>query len=162
VLDLALGERLDDCRPFLRLLAAHDGSDLLEIAATAPAPLRVDVVGLDYHVHSEWWYDDEGGHAPSPSPVGFAALARQYAENFGLPLMLSETNIRGLASDQVTWLRYMAVKYERAVAGGVPLDGFCWFPHVDSCDWDGLLAPRRRRPAGRGRPSSPPIGPSPP
>ena len=29
----------------------------------------------------------------------------------------------------------------RAAAGaGVPLEGYCWFPFVDSCDWDSLLA----------------------
>jgi glycosyltransferase involved in cell wall biosynthesis/beta-glucosidase/6-phospho-beta-glucosidase/beta-galactosidase len=151
LLDLALGERLDERRPFLRLLAENGGADLLGLAAQAPARLHVDVVGLDYYVHSEWWYDDLGGHAPSPFPVGFAALARQYAEHYGRPLMLSETNIRGLPTDQVTWLRYMAAEYERAVAQGVPLDGFCWFPHVDSCDWDSLLArggAGRRDPVG--------------
>jgi hypothetical protein len=45
----------------------------------------------------------------------------------------------------VTWLRYMVEQYERAVDRGVDLDGFCWFPFVDSTDWDSLLA----RPAGR-------------
>jgi hypothetical protein len=45
-------------------------------------------------------------------------------------------------------LRYTLEQYEAAVARGVDLRGYCWFPYVDSCDWDSLLA----RPAGRADP----------
>lgn len=107
--------------------------------------MKVDVLGLDYYCHSEWWYDDAGSHSPSPRPLGFSALAGHYWERYELPVMLAETNIRGLPSDRASWLRYMLEQYEAAVEHGIPLAGFCWFPHVDSCDWDSLLA----RPAGR-------------
>ena len=36
----------------------------------------VDLLGLDYYPHSEWFYDDRGGHAPSPEPVGLARYER--------------------------------------------------------------------------------------
>jgi beta-glucosidase/6-phospho-beta-glucosidase/beta-galactosidase len=150
LLDLVLGNRVDPDRPFLRDLVSHGGADLLDLHRNAP-PVTVDAVGLDYYVHSEWWYDEVGARAPSPAPQGLAALARQYADHYGLPLLVSETNIRGLPTDQVTWLRYVVAEYERAVADGVPLDGLCWFPHVDSCDWDSLLArggAGRRDPVG--------------
>ncbi len=149
VLDLVRGTRLDDRRPFLRALVDAGGADLLELHAEAP--VEVDVLGIDYYMHSEWWYDDRGARAPSPAPVGLAAVARQYHEHTGLPLTLSETNVRGFPSDQVTWFRLVLQEVERAVADGVPLDGVCWFPHVDSCDWDSLLArggARRRDPVG--------------
>jgi glycosyltransferase involved in cell wall biosynthesis/beta-glucosidase/6-phospho-beta-glucosidase/beta-galactosidase len=151
LLDLVLGCRLDADRPFLRELVRAGGADLLSVGFLTDQPLRVDVLGLDYYVHSEWWYDAEGGHAPSPTPIGFATLARQYGDHYGLPMLVAETNIRGLPSDQVTWLRYMLLEYERARGDGVRLDGFCWFPHVDSCDWDSLLArggAGRRDPVG--------------
>jgi hypothetical protein len=109
------------------------------------APVRVDVLGLDYYCHTEWWYDETGARAPSPQPLGLAAVARQYADRYDLPMMLTETNIRGLPSDRASWLRYTLEQYELAVADGVPLRGFCWFPSIDSCDWDSLLA----RPASR-------------
>ncbi len=140
VFDLALGHDLDAERPFLRHLLEAGGEPLLSLP-----PVRVDEFGLDYYCHSEWWYDDQGSHAPSPHPLGFAAVAEQYAQRYQLPLLLSETNIRGLPTDRASWLKYMLEQYELAVSRGVPLHGFCWFPYVDSCDWDSLLA----RPAGR-------------
>ncbi|MDP9496851.1 MAG: beta-galactosidase [Actinomycetota bacterium] len=143
VLDLALGHELDPDRPYLRELLAAGGEPLLDLA-----PVRVDRLGLDYYCHSEWFYDEQGSHSPSPRPLGFAAIAQQYGDRYGLPMLLSETNLRGLPSDRASWLRYMLEQYELARSRGVDLDGFCWFPYVDSCDWDSLLA----RPAGRADP----------
>jgi hypothetical protein len=143
VLDLALHHDLDPARPFLGRLLAAGGEPLLELD-----PMRVDVLGLDYYCHSEWFYDEDGGHSPSPRPVGFALLAEQYGRRYGLPMILSETNLRGLPTDRVSWLRYTVEQYETAVARGVDLRGYCWFPYIDSCDWDSLLA----RPAGRADP----------
>jgi beta-glucosidase/6-phospho-beta-glucosidase/beta-galactosidase len=140
VLDLALGHDLDPARPFLAELLDAGGESLLDLA-----PVRVDVVGLDYYTHSEWWYDAAGSHSPSPHPVGFAALAEHYAGRYRRPVLLSETNLRGLAADRASWLRHTLEQYELAQSRGVDLRGYCWFPHVDSCDWDSLLA----RPAGR-------------
>lgn len=139
-LDLMLGHELDPARPFLAEFIRAGGGPLLELP-----PRRVDVVGLDYYSHSEWFYDDIGGYAPSPYPIGFAAVAEQYFNRYGLPMMLTETNLRGQPSDRISWLRYMIEQYDIAVGRGVPLHGFCWFPQVDSCDWDSLLA----RTAGR-------------
>ncbi len=140
VLDLALQRDLDRARPYLDLLLRAGGESLLDLD-----PVRVDVLGLDYYCHSEWFYDESGSGAPSPHPVGFAAIAEQYAARYGLPVLLSETNIRGLPSDRASWLRYVLEQYELAVGRGVDLRGLCWFPSVDSRDWDSLLA----RPAGR-------------
>lgn len=139
-LDLMLGHDLDPARPFLAEFVSAGGGPLLELPRR-----RVDVVGLDYYCHSEWYYDELGARAPSPHPVGFAAVAEQYSARYGLPMMLTETNLRGQPSDRISWLRYMLEQYDIAVERGVPLHGFCWFPQVDSCDWDSLLA----RTAGR-------------
>jgi len=140
VLDLALGRHLDSARPWLLSVLEAGGESLLDLR-----PLHVDVLGLDYYCHSEWFYDDHRGQAPSPHPVGFAAIAQQYGERYGLPMMLTETNLRGLPSDRVTWLRHTLEQYELATSRGVRLHGYCWFPQVDSCDWDTLLARCRGR-----------------
>jgi hypothetical protein len=141
VLDLSLGHDLDPERPFLRTLVEAGGESLLGIP-----PLQVDVLGLDYYPHSEWWYDERWGSSPSPHPQGFAAVAQQYASRYSLPMLLAETNVRGQPSDRASWLRYMLEQYQLAREHGVPLEGFCWFPFVDSCDWDSLLARPGRRP----------------
>src|SRR5215203_4610677 len=140
VLDLFLGEHLDIERPFLKQLVQGVGEELLGLA-----PSTVTVLGLDYYSHSEWSYAAEGPHAPSKHPVGLAALMARYGYRYWIAMAVTETNIRGLATDRVSWLRYVMEQYEQALAGGADLHGLCWFPHVDSTDWDSLLA----RPAGR-------------
>jgi len=135
LLDLALGHELEPTRPFMTDLLRAGGETLLDLP-----PLQVDVLGLDYYSHSEWWYDERGGRAPSPHPIGFAALAEIYGFRYGIDLMLTETNVRGAPSDRASWLRYTLEQYEVAKSRGVPLRGYCWYPHVDSCDWDSLLA----------------------
>jgi glycosyltransferase involved in cell wall biosynthesis/beta-glucosidase/6-phospho-beta-glucosidase/beta-galactosidase len=141
VLDLVLGHDLDTERPFLGRLVQDEGASLLELP-----PLTVDVLGLDYYSHSEWFYDEGGSHAPSPCPAGLAAVVQEYSDRYQLPLMLSETNVRGTPSDRTSWLRYSLEQYELALSHGVPLHGYCWFPQVDSADWDSLLARCAGRP----------------
>ena len=53
--------------------------------------------------------------------------------------MLSETNVRGYAADRASWLKYTLEQYEAAAEAGIDLRGYCWFPFIDSCDWDSLL-----------------------
>jgi beta-glucosidase/6-phospho-beta-glucosidase/beta-galactosidase/glycosyltransferase involved in cell wall biosynthesis len=141
LLDLALGNDLDADRPFLRLVLEHGGEPLFDLPL-----VRVDMLGLDYYCHSEWWYDSVGGRAPSPQPKGFAAVAREYHAHYGLPMMLAETNIRGLPTDRLSWFKYMLEQSEQLRDDGIALDGFCWFPYVDSSDWDSLLARAAGRP----------------
>ena len=140
VLDLVMSYDLDPKRPFLKSLLAAGGERLLDLP-----PARVDVLGLDYYCHSEWFYDDRRGYAPSPHPAGFATIAEQYWHRYGLPMMLTETNLRGLPTDRLSWLRHTLEEYELALSRGVPLHGYCWFPQIDSCDWDSLLARCARR-----------------
>lgn len=135
VLDTMLG-RLDPGadRPFVADLLRSGGEALLEVE-----PLEVDVVGLDYYPHCQWQFGPEGGLAPSPNPSSLCSLILEYAERYERPVALTETNVRGWPSDRATWLKYTLEQCERAVAAGVVVDGFCWFPFVDSCDWDSLL-----------------------
>jgi len=135
VLDALLGT-IDGIaeRPFLRELAAAGGADLLDLE-----PCPVDVVGLDYYAHCQWHFDADGGRAPSPCPPALSDVIAEYAARYARPVMLSETNIRGHATDRVSWFKYTLEQCEAAVAAGVEMDGYCWFPFIDSCDWDSLL-----------------------
>ncbi len=136
VLDAFLGRPLAAERPFVGQVLAAGGAHLLELEAG-----RVDVVGLDYYAHNQWHYLDSHGRGvqPTPEPVTLADLIREYWERYDRPCLLGETNIRGFASDRASWLKYTLEQCEIARDGGVDIDGYCWFPFVDSCDWDSTL-----------------------
>ena len=123
-------------RPFVADVLRSGGEDLLGMS-----PGHVDVLGLDYYAHNQWhWSGPHRGTPVSPAPVALADVIVEYAGRYGLPCVLGETNIRGFASDRATWFKYTLEQCERAREAGVVLDGFCWFPFIDSCDWDSLLA----------------------
>ncbi len=136
LLDLFLGHPLAPDRPFVAQVLAAGGEALLAIAAG-----HVDVVGLDYYAHNQWHYLDATGRGirPSPQPLALAALMAQYWERYRRPVILGETNIRGFAPDRASWLKHTLEQCEQAVGAGVPVEGYCWFPFVDSCDWDSTL-----------------------
>jgi beta-glucosidase/6-phospho-beta-glucosidase/beta-galactosidase len=135
VLDAVLG-RLDDgmARPFVSDVVTAGGADLLHIV-----PGCVDVLGLDYYAHCQWSFRAGGGTIPSPRPTPLSDQIAEYASRYALPVMLTETNLRGAPSDRASWLKYTLEQCEQAVTAGVDLRGYCWFPFIDSADWDSLL-----------------------
>jgi hypothetical protein len=62
--------------------------------------------------------------------------------------MLSETNLRGTITDRISWLRYMLQECIRLKADlaflDLPFQGFCWYPFIDSTDWNSLVREARR------------------
>lgn len=143
-LDLVLG-RVAPGHPLYERVRREAGADERELRWFGDHAARVDVLGLDYYAHCEHQFHRRGSVCPSQAPRGFAAIAREYWARYRRPLMLTETNIRGFVSDRITWLRYMVGQCEELADGGVPFEGFCWFPFIDSTDWDTLLnLPRGR------------------
>lgn len=136
--DLILG-RVDADHPLWPSLRDHGGMTRDDLRWFRGHAARIDVLGLDYYAHCEHQFHRDGAFCPSRAPRGFAALAREYHARYGLPLMLTETNIRGYVSDRISWLRYMVEECETLVAEGLPFEGFTWFPFIDSTDWDSLL-----------------------
>ena len=51
-----------------------------------------------------------------------------------VPVMLSETNLRGSYLDRLTWLKFMEEQCE-TLARELDFRGFCWYPSIDSTDW---------------------------
>ncbi len=133
VLDTFLGS-LDLDSLFLPLVLQAGGERLLDIE-----PGVIDVLGLDYYPHCQWRFSQEGNVVPAWDPIPLSAQILEYWERYRLPCMLSETNIRGFSSDRASWLKYTLEQCELAAAAGVPLSGHCWFPFIDSADWDSLL-----------------------
>ena len=102
-------------------------------------PGVVDMLGLDYYAHCQWSFGEGGGSTPSPNPLPLADQIEQYWQRYGVPCMITETNVRGHTTDRATWLKYVLEQCETARDRGVPLEGLCWFPFIDSTDWDSLL-----------------------
>jgi hypothetical protein len=135
VTDAFLGHDLRPERPFLSSVVQAGGRDLLELE-----PGHVDVLALDYYAHNQWhWTRPHEGTTASPAPAPLADLLSEYWQRYRLPLIVGETNIRGFASDRATWLKYTLEQCEQARAADVPVEGYCWFPFIDSCDWDSSL-----------------------
>jgi beta-glucosidase/6-phospho-beta-glucosidase/beta-galactosidase len=135
--DLVLG-RMHEGHLLYPYLSAH-GMTSEDVAWFAEHRARIDVLGLDYYSHSEYQFHKHGAIVPSGEPRGFAAVARDYIDRYGLPVMLSETNVRGYVFDRISWLKYIVEQCEQLVADGVDFRGLCWFPFIDSTDWDSLL-----------------------
>lgn len=136
VTDLFLGRSIDRQRPFAADVVRAGGADLFGIE-----PGAIDVLGLDYYAHNQWQYGGpQKAVNSSPRPVPLVELIIEYWGRYRLPCMLGETNIRGYASDRASWLKYTFEQCDRARDAGVPFEGYCWFPFVDSADWGSLLA----------------------
>lgn len=103
----------------------------------------IDVLGLDYYPHCDIWWDRSGRVDPL-HPQGFAFVARDYARRFrGPALMLAETNVRGTPEARVRHFAQMqrecATLTDWLCSQARSFRGFCWYPWVDSTDWDSLV-----------------------
>jgi beta-glucosidase/6-phospho-beta-glucosidase/beta-galactosidase len=135
--DLILG-RIDGQHPLYGYLS-QNGFTRNEMKWFQNHPTHIDVLGLDYYPHSEQQRSVRGIRFHSSRPRGFAGVAEDYIERYGLPVMLSETNLKGFVSDRLSWLKHMVEECDKLVARGVDFRGFCWFPFVDSTDWCSLV-----------------------
>jgi len=135
VADLFLGRELDPDRPFVRSALDAGFDELLTME-----PGSIDVLGLDYYAHCQWEFTAaDAGTVPASAPLPLADQIAEYWDRYRLPLILGETNIWGAPSDRASWFKYTLEQCEAARAAGVPLEGYCWFPFIDSADWDSLL-----------------------
>lgn len=143
--DLILG-RVDDSHPLYGYLK-QNGADDERLEAFRRAPARIDVLGLDYYSHCELEWCRQGRILPNQAPEGLVPTALEYAERYRLPVMLTETNIRGFISDRITWLKFMTEQCEQIETKvkeiGLGFEGFCWYPFVDSTDWCSLVKKAR-------------------
>ncbi|MDQ3879662.1 MAG: family 1 glycosylhydrolase, partial [Chloroflexota bacterium] len=98
------------------------------------------IVGHDYYKGNEWVVAPDGSTtraARASERLGYAALARQYHDRYGMPFMLSETNTAGGRASG--WLAEIWNDALTLRAEGLPIRGFCWYGFVDHVDWDSGL-----------------------
>lgn len=137
--DLILG-RMTDQHELYGYLRRH-GASIADIRWFEDHPAVIDVLGLDYYIHSEmdWvWSGEKNRHDIADFVTdarGFASIAEDYIARYNLPIMLSETNLAGTVQERITWLRFMEQECEQLVASGVDFRGFCWYPSIDTTDW---------------------------
>ena len=141
VADLILG-KINIHHP-LYFYLLQNGADNKELEWFIENPSHIDILGLDYYAHSELEWDNGARIYPNRNPEGFAAVAMEYVNRYNLPVMLTETNIRGYVSDRLSWLKFMVEQCEiletRLVSKNIRFHGFCWYPFIDSTDWCSLL-----------------------
>ena len=139
ILDLVLGRVTLTIRLY-EYLRTNGASDQ-ELRWFQDHPETIDLLGLDYYLHSEmeWFWSTEKMandiHPFNENPRGFASVAGDYVRRYGKPVLLSETNIRGTVEERITWLKFMEEQCEELVAEGTDFRGFCWYPSIDSTDW---------------------------
>jgi len=139
--DLVLG-KVDEQHKLYEYLRRHGASEK-RLARLRAEPARIDIMGLDYYSHCELEWGAKGRIYPNRNPEGLVPTALEYAERYRLPLMLTETNIRGFVSDRISWLKFMVEQCEeierRIEPLGLAFEGFCWYPFIDSTDWCSLV-----------------------
>jgi len=139
MLDLMLGH-IDQAHRLHAYLVRH-GATQDQLLWFSDHPVTVDVLGMDYYIHSEMeWAWDRKLEQPviqpvNRSPRGFASVAEDYVNRFRLPIMLSETNIRGSVEERLSWLKFMEEQCEELALSGQDFRGFCWYPSIDTTDW---------------------------
>ncbi|MGC2238531.1 MAG: family 1 glycosylhydrolase [Pyrinomonadaceae bacterium] len=141
VVDLVLG-KINENHPLYNYLR-QNGATRDRLERFTENPSRIDILGLDYYAHSELEWNGDERIYPNRNPEGFANIAMDYVNRYNLPVMLSETNIRGFVSDRISWLKFMVEQCEilknRLEPRAIPFHGFCWYPFIDSTDWCSLV-----------------------
>lgn len=102
------------------------------------------IVGHDFYAGNEWLIGADGSALLLDEPRGYAAQARDYHDHFGLPFMLSETNMDGPAAEAwlvTVWNEALVLRDE-----GLPIRGLCWYGFIDHVDWDTALREVNDRP----------------
>jgi hypothetical protein len=119
------------------------GPERLEWFAEHGSPAGC-IVGHDYYRGTEWLVlPGEKLRPAGTRRRGYLAVGREHSARYGLPFMLSETNMPGRLAPgwlSETWNDVLALRGE-----GAPIRGYCWYGFVDHVDWDSALTRDRGR-----------------
>ena len=79
----------------------------------------------------------DGTACDAGETLGYAMIAQEYAQRYGLPLMHTETNLdQGPHGDEAReWLRCQWAHVRSLMRSGVPVAGFTWYSLTDQVDW---------------------------
>jgi beta-glucosidase/6-phospho-beta-glucosidase/beta-galactosidase len=134
-LDFNYGRPLD---PVQREFVLANGMTAAECRFFEEHALRGHcILGTDYYMTNEHDVDADGTARDAGETLGYAMIAREYAERYGLPLMHTETNLdQGPHGDEAReWLRCQWAHVRSLMRSGVPVAGFTWYSLTDQVDW---------------------------
>ncbi len=93
------------------------------------------ILGVDYYEWNEKLIDSQGHAQTLGELFGWYAVAGQYYERYGRPMMHTETN-RMDAREGPRWLWRQWHNVQLIRQTGVPVVGFTWYSLTDQVDWD--------------------------
>ncbi len=96
-------------------------------------PSCLDVVGINYYAHNQWFLDNETIPRQHPRYRPFRELLAQVHQLLARPLYIAETGTEG--ADRAAWLRYVCDEVAAAREAGVPVEGICLYPVLDYPGW---------------------------
>lgn len=101
------------------------------------APCGNCILGSDYYVTNEHHVEPDGTSSEAGETLGYAMIAREYAERYRLPMMHTETNRdQGRHGDEAcNWLRGQWAVVRSLMRSGVQVVGFTWYSLTDQVDW---------------------------
>ncbi len=97
-------------------------------------PSLVDVIGLNFYPHNQWYYKGPtipmGHHEYRP----LADMLIEMADRYRKPIFLSETGAEG--SGRPAWLHYVCDEVRAAQGRGAEIQGICLYPITAYPGWD--------------------------
>jgi beta-glucosidase/6-phospho-beta-glucosidase/beta-galactosidase len=141
-LDLNYGRVLE---PDLRSFVLDNGMLEDELRFFETHALREHcILGTDYYRSNEHHVDADGSMRPVDELLGYALIAREYAERYRLPLMHTETNRDDGPDDEAcAWLAKQWALMRGLKRAGVAVTGFTWYSLTDQVDWNIELREQR-------------------
>jgi len=148
-LDLNYGRVLE---PLLRSFVLDNGMLEEDLHFFETHALRRHcILGTDYYRSNEHHVDPDGSMRPVDELLGYALIAREYAERYRLPLMHTETNRDdGPGGEACAWLDKQWALVRGLRRSGIAVTGFTWYSLTDQVDWDIELREQRGKVNPRG------------
>lgn len=100
-------------------------------------PHYLDILGVNYYPHNQWLWDGPTIPCIDPHYRPFRQILRELHQRYAAPMFIAETSSLGEARPE--WLRYVGAEVRAALRDGIPIEGLCIYPVVDTPDWNNYL-----------------------
>jgi beta-glucosidase len=146
-LDLVLG-RVGESHPLYGRLVASGIADE-QLSRLVEEPQRFDVIGVNFYPHMSRadLVTSRGGvrrRNRYASGDDLATALTRFHAHTGAPVMVTETSDNASVEQRAAWMDASVVAIGRAIASGVPVVGYTWFPVFSHVDWRWLRGPYER------------------